>query len=324
MLRFLIGNRWAIIPDCPHNILHMKIILLYTTFICLIISVESYGEIRYVKDKTSLLPVSFATIKVLNSAKGTIASEDGKFKLQVNSSDSIMISSAGYITLLIIGYELDSIVYLKPKIDVLKEVIVSSSTLIGSVVLGNGSNYLNSEIKCKNFAPGSTTDCWPWRLSTNQAEFAEKITVPEKKYIYRLNKVYIPAIKFECWEPLFLRLYSEDIFAGLPGDELFSKPIYITKNMIKKGKIVIDLSTENLIINEGLSFFVSIGWLPDENYKECKTLTVLFKSNNANTFSRNLSSSKYQWQKEWMISKSKNDEALLRNTFFAVQLDILK
>ena len=80
--------------------------------------------VRKLFDKQTNLPVSFATIKVLNSPKGTIAGEDGNFQLKIEPSDSVLITSVGYYSIILSGKNISTKLYLEPKIKQLSEITI--------------------------------------------------------------------------------------------------------------------------------------------------------------------------------------------------------
>src|SRR5262245_17488763 len=52
--------------------------------------------VRTVTDKQTNAPVPYATIKVLHAPRGIIASDKGEFQLQIDNSDTVLVTSVGY------------------------------------------------------------------------------------------------------------------------------------------------------------------------------------------------------------------------------------
>jgi hypothetical protein len=99
---------------------------------------KAQGAVEYlcrIIDMDDKYPVAFATIQFENKGNGVIADEEGSFRLSATynkDNTSIIISSIGYESLKIKVNSLDlkriNIIYLKPKIEALNEVIIKANT----------------------------------------------------------------------------------------------------------------------------------------------------------------------------------------------------
>lgn len=278
---------------------------------------------RKVLDSQTNAAIAFATVKVLNKPSGVIASEKGEFNLQIGAEDSVIVSCAEYNTKVLKGADIGYVIYLDKKIKNLKDVVVKERKWIRSIVLGNGVNYLDSNIKCQvNSATAfETANCIPWGPGS-KTEHAEKIELPSSELTYKIKKIIIPLSRTKCWGSVLLHLYYEDSSSENPGEEFFLKQIAIEKHIVKKNKVFIDLSTESIHIPANKFFFIGISW-PDEK-QECIATLPLIKSDKTNTFKRVLVNDNYNWYRSVLV-KWKNDGPLLNySTFYAVVLDEMK
>ncbi|MBU2928406.1 carboxypeptidase-like regulatory domain-containing protein [Winogradskyella psychrotolerans] len=114
-----------------------KSILFSVVFICYASIAMSQGAVELfcrVVDSNEKFPVSYATIQFEGESSGLVANDEGSFRLPghfVQTNKRIIISSIGYEKLVISINSLDSkkinIIYLKPKIESLDAVMVTSS-----------------------------------------------------------------------------------------------------------------------------------------------------------------------------------------------------
>jgi len=276
---------------------------------------------KKVVDRQTNTPVAFATIKILDKPSGVIASDKGEFQLNIESTDSVLVSCVGYEQTILSGKNITSVIYLNRRIKTLSEITISEKSFIRTLILGNGVEFLNKKIIC-DFDPGTSNDCWPWGPSgNNKEEFAEKIRLPDSTHSYKIKKIYFPKVRRKCAGPLLLHIYREDTSSGLPGEELFLKPLYMDKSNANKNKISIDLTDENIYLYDAKSFFISFGWLPKK--ENCISTIILIPSAYGNTYSRTLSIADYHW---FRFGKTilTNNETMERNTIYAVELDELK
>jgi hypothetical protein len=277
---------------------------------------------RKVIDRQTNAPVVFATIKILGKPSGVIASDKGEFELNIEPTDSVLVSCVGYEQTILSGKYITSVIYLDRRIKTLSEITISEKKFIRTLILGNGVEFLDKKIICD--FQDTSSDCWPWGSSgNNKEEFAEKIRLPDSIHSYKIKKIYLPRVRRKCVGPLLLHIYLEDTSSGFPGEELFLKPLYLDKSNVNKNKVVIDLNDENIYLYGAKSFFISFGWLPDAGKENCLATIILIRSAYDNTYSRTLSNADYHWYRFGKILLT-NNETAERNTIYAVELDEMK
>jgi hypothetical protein len=291
----------------------------FTAFLFVLVFCEAHSQVRILLDSKDSSAVPYATIKVLNAPRGTVAAFDGSFKLELTNKDSILVTSVGYEEKIISSPNFQDTIFLQPKYSPLTEVTIREKKFIRTFVAGNGASDVNHKIDC-DFYKGNKTTCVNWGPSGNEEEFAEKIELPSKDLVYQLKKIYIPVKKTGCFGPLLIRIYNTD-HTGFPGELLMVKPVAINKASVKNGKAVIDLSPENIYITNSKSFFVSIGWLPGTSKQDCITSIVFpLAASTENTFSRSLVSNSFLWQPIGLVEYNTKELHAKLVSFYAVEL----
>jgi hypothetical protein len=270
----------------------MRVFFLFL-FISLYIFTGAQEKKITIKDLQTNKPISYATVKILHTIRGKIASVDGEFMMDIKQNDSVFITSVGYYDTLLIGKEIYNTISLTSKTKVLESIIVKAKKVINRFVLGNGASLIDKNIKCK-YVPGNNNDCLPWGPGGG-AEFAEPMLLPDSINFYHLSKVYIPVGKFSCLQSLFLNVYESDSSTENPGALIFRKPLSLQHTRLIKGKIIVDLSQENIYLTKLKAFFISISWDTDFSDKNCTTILYLKKSVKGISFSRHLLLPDYHW-----------------------------
>jgi hypothetical protein len=202
----------------------MRCFLIFSILLC-----RAYGfaqPLRKVLDKQTGLPVSYATVKVLHQPRGVIASDKGEFVLSLDRSDSVLFSCVGYEEKILIGGQIDTIIFLFPKIKTLSQVTIGKKIPARSIVLGE---------KIKR-----SKDERYWLVSSAQEEFAQRIDIPDSSHVYKIKKVIIPTGKYTCPGSLLLRIYTPDSITGLPGEPLLLKFVEVRRSGTRK-EVIIEL-----------------------------------------------------------------------------------
>lgn len=275
--------------------------------------------LRTILDSNNQKPIPYATIKVLNSTRGDIANVRGEFQIDINHNDSVMISSVGYLTKIFVGKEIGAAIFLISKEHVLETVTVRSKIMNRTIVIGNGKDLIEQKINCRLSDEGPKDGCWPWGPSDSKEEFAEKLTLDSSK-LYKFTRVYVPTRTRDEFGPILLRIYSVDSLTGLPKEELFIKNVEVTKKLIYKGKVLIDLSADNFYSSGQKHIFISVGWPSGQNFQNDFTSLILLELDQQNTFTRNLVSKTFEWFPFGNVgSKPYNKKSI--NTVFAVVLE---
>jgi hypothetical protein len=269
-------------------------------FYCLLTSllfsflVNAQTITRKLADHQTGAGVPFATIKILQTEKGTIASASGEFQLDISETDSVLITSVGYDKRIIVGNDIAPVIYMDAKAISLKPVSIKALKPQRSFVLGNGAPFLNEKISCDFNPKVYDNPCYPW--GGENIEFAERMALPDSSSIYKLKNVIIPLrTKFTgCWEFL-LHVYEEDSITHFPGEEVFMKSCHFTRRDLHRAKVIIDLSGDNILFQQGKAFFVSVGLNTDNGKGGCHTVVLLKISDYHNTYSRGLKNMKFEW-----------------------------
>ncbi len=293
----------------------------FSGFLLLIIPVVCYTQIttRSIRDKSTHTTIPYATIKILNSPKGEIADQDGKFLLDILATDSVLITSVGYTSLLITGREMSSQVFLDRNPALMQNIVVRESVPIRKLLLGNGKDLVDKNFRCRYTEKGAKDNCWPWGPSDRKEEFAEKIILPDSNKIYKLQKIYIPTRKRDKYGPLLLRIYESNEFTGLPGEEIFIKKIDVSSKNISKNKVVVDFSTDNFYLRNNSAIYISIGWLPGTSFANDFTTIALVESKHDNTYARSLFGA-YIWYSLGRMRSNEGVESKI-NTMYAVEVE---
>lgn len=165
---------------------------IYTVIFILFINLLSYGQKSiYIFDKIAKTPVEYATIKFLNLNDGTYSNDKGIFELPLEV-ENISISCIGFESKNISKIISDSI-FLKPKINLLEEVIVKAKK---KEIYGKNKSKIYI-----NFSSNSESIIFAKKISfdddiiINKAHFDIHNDDNEKKYrflIFNLNSDNFP------------------------------------------------------------------------------------------------------------------------------------
>ena len=219
----------------------------------LLLSIVSFSQDIRVSgslyDKYTKEPISYATIRVINSSIYRDADLYGQFDISAKPEDSLEFTCIGYKTLRVgisSTSRLDSI-FLEQKVISDPEIKISKPTT-------ETYGFVNDK-KDRSFTGGS---------EAGRLETATLIEIPPAVKFYRISKVMIRGKDFREENPVRLHIYSVDS-NGLPGEELLHKSVIIRKDDGEK-IVTIDLKDQNIIL-EGGSFFVGLQWLTSEKVK---------------------------------------------------------
>jgi hypothetical protein len=197
-------------------------------------------------DAATKQAIPFSTIRSIGSRYGTYADSTGTFT-SGDFTDSLYISSMGYMSKKISLKDItNNVIYLEPYVAELRPIIVKQRKLVGEETLG----ILNGR-KSTLWTSGGFGD-----------EFAQKISFRDTSKVYKIKTIRIAAERFDATIPMILHIYNVGA-DGRPGQDILSKKIIVTKSNFSKSRneIVIDISAENILLNEG-ACFVGVEWLP--------------------------------------------------------------
>lgn len=269
-------------------------------------------------DRSTNLPVSYTTIKILNSALGTIATAEGIFALHINPGDSVLFTCAGYGDTILIGKEIGKIVYLNQKIIELKPVVIGTQKGNGTIVIGNDKKIQKGDIAYGLFS--AKTDN-PYYIG----DVAQKIIIPESIRLLKINKIFIPVKRYgKCFGPLLLRVYLPDTIGSHPGTAILNRLITTESDLLIKNRLFsVNVSANNLFFNGSDSFFVSISWPPEAFNGGCGTTLLLSKSSDAESIygSPYINSSRWVPFGKWKFLNGTEVEV---KTFYSVEAEVFK
>lgn len=279
--------------------------------VCLILSFHLIAQTkRRILDKETGLPVSYVTIKVLNSKKGVIGTADGEFNLKIERGDSVSFSCAGYNSLIVTGNEIEDKIYMTSNPIELHPVIVNSKPYLQTILIGNEKRISSGEI------------IWgPSPTSGSYDEFAQKIIIPDSIKIAKVKKILIPIKKQRCTGPLLLRIYHPDKSADKPGLEVINRLINKGDITIKRKALYVDIDSENLFYFRSDSFYVSITWPPEAFFNKCITGILLSQESVSQTYFRSLTVDSFSWSLFQGHFFHKKDDYVNPKTFFAIEVD---
>lgn len=269
-------------------------------------------QTRKILDKKTGLPVSYATVRILNTTKGTIGSADGKFSIHIEPVDSVLFSCAGYYDTLILGKNIYSNVYMEPRIIELKEVVIGIESS-GTIKIGNEKRIVKGDI---TFLPSPYENV--------HTEFAQKIILPDSARILKIKKVTIPVKRRNCYGTILFRVYEVDSLHNYPGTEILNKVIDGRSMSVKKNALVIDINSENIFFNRKDSFFISVLWPPGAFHKECRTGILLSKKSISQTYLRLFENNPFEWNIFTTLFKDEKGNRFQVKTFFTVEVDVYK
>jgi hypothetical protein len=261
----------------------------------------------------SLEPVSFATVKVLNTKVGTYSDENGKFSVAYYTDDILSINCVGFIKkeTTLKGTAPDTVL-LDPYFIELEQSSVGQKKLAGKRRLGI------SKVK------RDVT----WSPSGLGEEFAQLISFPfNGNQIFKVKRVVISAKNFNPTTPVVLHIYKLNEKSRLPGEELLQNRHLITSKNFKRRKLVIDLENENLLITDK-SIFVSCEFLGSTDAKIQRStpppaIYMTFSAKEAFTFVRTLAQRQYQWF-TFRYSENRKEDIKATNTIFSVEVEEYK
>ena len=224
---------------------------LILTFILATSYYFSFSQNFTILDSINKTPLSYANIKYLNSDNGVYSNEKGVFTLGDIKPDSLLVSYIGYYPTIVKVSKLNDTIFLKPKVESLKEVFLNSQIEEKVIGLRKKSNYFSSHM-----APS-----WEYvaHLKFNQnysnayikhiSLFINETKKSENKDFKAVVRVNIYSINQE----------------GQIGEKIYtSTPVYPTIN--KANTITFDILNELIQINTEVIIGIElVGFIDKEN-----------------------------------------------------------
>ena len=292
------------------------------SLLLLLSSAQAQERRSIIVDRETGKPVSYATVKVLHTSRGQMASAGGEFRLSIDPGDSVFISSVGYRDTVLAGKDIKDRIALVPQPRLMSGVTVKKKKITTRHLIGNGAHLVNTNIKCR-YHPDKENHCVPWGSGTG-AEFAELMTLPDSLKTYQLGKVYIPVRQSDCFQPMFLSIYEADTVKGGPGILLFRKPLSPQRKDISKGKMIFDLRSDNIYLGDTKHFYIGISWNTDISSQNCWTVLILLRSQEGMTYSRHLSARDYVWFPLYLHRPLEEEGKRRFRTMFAAEIEALE
>ncbi len=188
-------------------------------------------------DKELNTPITYANITFLKRDKGTYSNENGQFKIDVKSNDSLIISSVGYKNKVIKISDfnlqnLDHIIKLQPEIEKLDEVVLTNKKTKYSRIKSFGD--VKRGVKIKSGLPFGY-------------EFANYIENSERrKGIIETVSIFLSKNKkFDYLSSFNIKFYTYNELKKQPGEPLYSEN-FIIQPLNKTYELEVDVSHLNI------------------------------------------------------------------------------
>ncbi|MEQ8476861.1 MAG: carboxypeptidase-like regulatory domain-containing protein [Fulvivirga sp.] len=227
----------------------MRLIL----FLALLVpSSTLYGQ-DYIKakviDEETGKGVPFVNIGVKELGIGTVSNSNGQFTLELKDSKyPVIFSSIGYEVIFIPYDNLKTlqIIKLKPKTEMLEEVVVTSKKYNKDVILGYKLNKKGHSVGFGSRALGT--------------EIGAHCKIKKETFLKTANFT----LNFTGTDSLLFRVNIYKYNQGTIGDKLVDQDIII-RTIQQKGTITIDLEPFNIIVKDDI--LLALEWIEDDNGK---------------------------------------------------------
>lgn len=224
----------------------------YTLILVPILGLQTFAqEIKMqgiIADSETKKTIEFVNIGVLNKNKGTVSNEKGVFNLSLPltfSKDSLTISHVNYVSTTIpIENLINKRIFLQPKTNELAEVQISKK------------KKTNRKFGVRTYNPL----LWLGVLSEDMdvIEVAQRINIPKKEVRVKYVNIYLRQ-GFES-DSSYIRINFYKNVDDKPDKKIIFENI-VQKKIIKPGWLQIDITGQNIYINE--DFFVGVEFLPN-------------------------------------------------------------
>jgi len=274
-------------------------------------------------DIQSRKPVPYTTIKVMNAPLGVVADSTGHYILRQDSVKQVLFTSIGYRDTIISSLAIGDTTFLTPSPEALATVVIRTWKRGKTYVVGNGASLIGKLTRCDSRTSGfvysvdKASSCVKWGPG-GAAEWAEKIVLPDSTAAFRLKKIWIPAGRSSDRSPngdLFLHIY-ETTDSGMPGTEILRTVLRPRSMSFVKGKIVLDLTSENLVLEK--DFVIGVSWPTATNHQD-PSMIILVQSYEGISYSRSLYHPDYSW---FVAHVNTNEEVKGKlHTIYAAELE---
>lgn len=231
-----------------------------TSFLFLIFYIPLFSQnIKFqVKDADSKENIEFVSVNLLNGT-GFYTNGEGKVDADLSGVNTIELTHVSYESKKFEVSGIDSVIYLVPKVNFLKEI----------KIVGNGSKIYLSQ--------GSSIEkeFTMFHFGTYGSQVAMLIKVDGKKD-YFLDEVLIPIAIDNVWKKInnikedfatIIKLTFNKNEGGKPSDSILQSPeyVFIDKKMLRKKNIQFKLNSKLRIPEEGLFCTVTMMGKADDN-----------------------------------------------------------
>jgi hypothetical protein len=278
------------------------IVLLFTAVSALSSNSQHKRTIQITNSKTKN-GIPFASVKSTLTKKIVSADKNGFTEIQVGENDTILVSSIGYVDLLVSNAEMktDSVFELQEYYQDLEVIAVGK--------------YLDLEIKQNDFKEILSLTPNP----ENQWCIATKITVPTGANKIRLKsvKILIRKTAHKKTNPLRLHLYKADKNGLLLEEELLKKDVVLPEMEINKKYIEFQVDDQNIIIYRNVDsvFYVGVEFLSFSKKEifDSPGIKITKRSNEQNTVFRDFIIGIPELKSKWVFL-SDEDMSLNRSS----------
>jgi hypothetical protein len=278
---------------CSKFAIHIFLVFCFTK------SFSQYKKI-VIADRNNGYSLAYATVKILNTTRGYYADKNGIIKMPAFEKDSFLVEYTGYIS---------------------RTFIINLTT---DTVFLSRKEYELLGVEVKNIRVKKEVGSFKYRKMSSiffgaSTEYASKINLSEIKGSYRVQQLYIPldinkkTFK-DCIVKLHLYIEGEN---GSPGEDILTKPVFITSDSFIHNDYLIDISDQKIILSEkylylGIECIMDkITALYNPNYSERKAFNQhaklspislyfskekqFFSGGYGHKFTRFLNSRSYKW-----------------------------
>ena len=300
---------WPVFTDATDALQHRpKKMRIHLFFISLLSLYSAYINRQItICDLKTQHPIPFTTIRSIDFKVGGYTDSSGRFELTDEFSDSLVISSIGYVDRKISQKQLSGdTIYLEPFTTELSTVTVRHSKHVGEMTIG--------------ITKGNRSEIWG--SSGFGDEFAQKIYLPDTGKVYKIKTVAIGMERFDETIPMLLHIYHCGT-DKLPGKDILSSKVLLRRDGFdkRKKKMVIDIASQNIFLHES-ACFVGVEWLPVQARGRRLPTSALLLTDDIET-ELTYSRAFYYNKDKWSNTLRTPGQASPNNTLISIQVDVL-
>lgn len=218
--------------------------------------------------------IPFASVYIKNQQKGTSSDLKGKFKLEIKSTDTIIISSVGYKALEIPASQINDTIILVSDIMELKAIEVQNKRKLSLFPKKNTLGSVKTSYLFNDNWLWMGTAGYPYEIA-RFFEFKEEFS--ETRFVESVAIETISDVNGALFSVKFYRLGAD----RLPADQINNNTIIGTA---KKGRNITKIKIENEVIyfpEDGM--FIAVEFLILEQNKVARDLPVFYEGSSYET-----------------------------------------